>query len=231
MYIPQDRVGVCCETTYLSLICILKVGGFKKQETVFVIIQWEKRKYFKAAGFSYIEKYLAISQQKSTPNVPVVMTTPARTFRRAWGEVKLSVSSLNLSTTKRDTASARTWNQIHKHTRGHTDRQLVSDTSTYKASYVIFPWNTMFLSQSPHSAPNKSQSMKRQQVKLGWPPEVYLTVFQATLFELGMTVLIYHLPSDSGSQKVETRQVKLSDRYEQSVCQCSTRLKLQTKLR
>lgn len=108
-------------------------------------------------------------------------------------------------------------------TRAHRHK-LVSDTSTYKAPYVIFPWNTMYLSQSSHSAPNKSQSMKRQQVKLGWPPEVYLTVSQATLFELGMTVLIYHLPSDSGSQKVETRQVQLSDRYEQSVCQCSTRL-------
>lgn len=121
-------------------------------------------------------------------------------------------------------SNTQTHMQAHRH-------KLVSDTSTYKASYVIFPWNTMFLSQSSHSAPNKSQSMKRQQVKLGWPPEVYLTVFQATLFELGMTVLIYHLPSDSGSQEVETRQVKLSDRYEQSVCQCSTRLKLQTKLR
>lgn len=36
------------------------------------------------------------------------MTTPASTFRRACGDVKFSVSSLNLSTTRRDTASART---------------------------------------------------------------------------------------------------------------------------
>lgn len=40
--------------------------------------------------------------------LPVVMTTPARTFLRAWGDVKLSVKSLNLSTTKRATASAKT---------------------------------------------------------------------------------------------------------------------------
>lgn len=113
--------------------------------------------------------------------------------------------------------------QTHKH-------YLVSDMSTYKASYVIFPYNTMYLSRCSHSAPNKSQSVKQQQVKLGWPPEEYLTVFQATLCELGMTVLIYHLPSDSGSQKVKNRQVNLSDRYEQSVCRRSTRLKLQTKL-
>lgn len=31
---------------------------------------------------------------------PVVMTTPANTFLRACGDVKLSVSSLNLSTTR-----------------------------------------------------------------------------------------------------------------------------------
>lgn len=36
------------------------------------------------------------------------MTTPAKTFLRACGDVKLSVSSLNLSTTRWDTASART---------------------------------------------------------------------------------------------------------------------------
>lgn len=49
------------------------------------------------------------------------MTTPASTFRRACGDVKLSVSSLNLSTTRRETASARTWNYTHAHT--HTQRQ------------------------------------------------------------------------------------------------------------
>lgn len=47
--------------------------------------------------------------QKYALCLPVVMTTPARTFRRACGDVKLSVSSLNLSTTKWETASARTW--------------------------------------------------------------------------------------------------------------------------
>lgn len=40
--------------------------------------------------------------------LPVVMTTPASTFLRAWGDVKLSVKSLNFSTTKRATASAKT---------------------------------------------------------------------------------------------------------------------------
>lgn len=44
----------------------------------------------------------------STESIPVVMTTPAKTFLLACGDVKLSVSSLNLSTTKRDTASAKT---------------------------------------------------------------------------------------------------------------------------
>lgn len=40
--------------------------------------------------------------------LPVVMTIPARTFLRAWGEAKLSVRSPNLSSTRRATASART---------------------------------------------------------------------------------------------------------------------------
>lgn len=41
--------------------------------------------------------------------LPVVMTIPARTFLRAWGEVKFSVRSPNLSRTRRATASANTW--------------------------------------------------------------------------------------------------------------------------
>lgn len=43
------------------------------------------------------------------------MTTPAKTFLRACGDVKLSVSSLNLSTTRWDTASARTCGKQSKH--------------------------------------------------------------------------------------------------------------------
>lgn len=48
-------------------------------------------------------------ERRRKKELPVVMTTPANTFRRACGDVKLSVSSLNLSTTRRETASARTW--------------------------------------------------------------------------------------------------------------------------
>lgn len=61
--------------------------------------------------------------RKTGANLPVVMTTPARTFLRAWGEVKLSVSSLNLSTTRRETASARTWNHTQAFTGENTDTQ------------------------------------------------------------------------------------------------------------
>lgn len=46
--------------------------------------------------------------------LPVVMTIPARTFRRACGDVKFSVKSLNLSTTKRATASAKTCKTTQK---------------------------------------------------------------------------------------------------------------------
>lgn len=41
--------------------------------------------------------------------LPVVITTPESTFLRAWGEEKLSVRSLNLPRTRRETASANTW--------------------------------------------------------------------------------------------------------------------------
>lgn len=99
--------------------------------------------------------------------VPVVMTTPARTFRRAWGEVKLSVSSLNLSTTRRETASARTWNQTQSHTHGRTQMHTATQTRAcvrYGSSQcvcdVILPQSTMYLSQCLHSAPNKSQSIE-----------------------------------------------------------------------
>lgn len=61
----------------------------------------------------------------SSSGLPVVMTTPARTFRRAWGEVKLSVSSLNLSTTRRETASARTCkHSTHTHAQTHTEASV-----------------------------------------------------------------------------------------------------------
>lgn len=75
-------------------------------------------------------------ERKSTQHlfpssVPVVMTTPARTFRRAWGEVKLSVSSLNLSTTRRETASARTWN--HTHTRRNATRRHIHAATQIRA--------------------------------------------------------------------------------------------------
>lgn len=112
------------ESAISHLFVFWELADFLGNKKEYLLLYNQKKKYFKAAGFSCIEKCLAISQQKNTPNVPVVMTTPARTFRRAWGEVKLSVSSLNLSTTRRDTASARTWNQIHKHTCRHTDTSL-----------------------------------------------------------------------------------------------------------
>lgn len=47
-------------------------------------------------------------------HLPVVMTIPARTFRRACGDEKFSVKSLNLSTTKRATASANTCRTTQK---------------------------------------------------------------------------------------------------------------------
>lgn len=67
-------------------------------------------------------------QQSLPPLLPVVMTTPASTFRRACGDVKLSVSSLNLSTTRRETASARTWNYTHAHTQRQTEQQEAMHT-------------------------------------------------------------------------------------------------------
>lgn len=117
------KSAILCESTYY-LFVFWKLVDFLKNTKQFLLLSVRKKNTSKLQVFSCIEKCLAISQQKSTPNVPVVMTTPARTFRRAWGEVKLSVSSLNLSTTRRDTASARTWNQIHKHTCEHTDTSL-----------------------------------------------------------------------------------------------------------
>lgn len=194
-----------------SLICILKVGGFKKQETVFVIIQSEK-KILQSCRFFLHREIFGYQSAEKHPRMYLLswrlLQGLSVVHGGRWSCLSAHWTYPPPSGTRHQPEPGIKYTNTHA---GHTDRQLVSDTSTYKASYVIFPWNTMFLSQSPHSAPNKSQNMKRQQVKLGWPPEVYLTVFQATLFELGMTVLIYHLPSDSGSQKVETRQVKLSD--------------------
>lgn len=63
-----------------------------------------------SAFIGLTKKKVPIRQNRQTEPkaIPVVMTTPASTFRRACGDVKFSVSSLNLSTTRRDTASART---------------------------------------------------------------------------------------------------------------------------
>lgn len=114
-------------------------------------------------------------------NLPVVMTTPARTFRRAWGEVKFSVSSLNLSTTRRETASARTWNHTqtdacrnttgrHVHTQTHK-HELVSDMSAYKARLMLSSPGARCTCHSVCiQLQTRVRALKRQQVKLGWPP-------------------------------------------------------------
>lgn len=164
-------------------------------------------------------------------SLPVVMTTPARTFRRAWGEVKLSVSSLNLSTTRRETASARTWNHVrtdtdtqqedtHTHARTQPHKhEPVSDMSAYKARLILSSPRAPCTCHSVRiQLQTRVRALRRQQVKLGWPPEVYLTVFQARLFEFGVTVIIHRVPPDSESQKAKTKQVNVSNRWEQSVC-------------
>lgn len=61
--------------------------------------------------------------------LPVVMTIPARTFLRAWGEVKLSVRSPNLSRTRRATASANTWGPQQGVRRLHLPPESQSDGS------------------------------------------------------------------------------------------------------
>lgn len=58
------------------------------------------------------------------------MTIPARTFLRACGDVKFSVKSLNLSTTKRATASAKTCWITQKHT-------LENSTTKKKATKAL----------------------------------------------------------------------------------------------
>lgn len=58
-------------------------------------------------------------------NLPVVMTTPARTFRRACGDEKFSVKSLNLSTTKRATASANTCGTTQKCTFFKNNKKII----------------------------------------------------------------------------------------------------------
>lgn len=179
----------------------------KKKILILIVASWTTNQHFHVRGHIYSSRQnvpfwqalptqfslantgkrgvsCARCQPKSSLNLPVVMTTPARTFRRAWGEVKLSVSSLNLSTTRRETASARTWNHTHKHTKVHAH----PDTHTHASLCQICQLIKRLLLSSPgtpctcHNVriqlQTRVEAQIRQQVKLGWPPEVYLTVFK-----------------------------------------------------
>ena len=92
-----------------------------------------------------------------------------------------------------------TCTRTHTHTHTHTHTcapphkdELVSDMSAYKARLMLSsPGAPCTCHSARIQLQTRARALKRQQVKLGWPPEVYLTVFQATLFEFGVTVLIY----------------------------------------
>ena len=168
-------------------------------------------------------------EREGIPYLPVVMTTPARTFRRAWGEVKLSVSSLNLSTTRRETASARTWNYTHTHAHAHTHththmrtatqrRACVRYVSLQSASDVILPWGTMYLSQRSHSAPNKSQSVETATSETRLTPWGIPNRLSSNAVWVWRDSSNLPLSADSESQKAKAKQINLSNRCEQSVC-------------
>lgn len=98
---PCDNWGRRTETMDGCVgFCGVKI--FKRMDT--------QMRSLHSAFIGLTKEKVPVRQNKQTKPkaIPVVMTTPASTFRRACGDVKFSVSSLNLSTTRRDTASART---------------------------------------------------------------------------------------------------------------------------